>query len=194
MEYQTILGTIAAVLVVAGYVTYFKEVIFGGTKPHAFTWLIWGILNAVTFFAATSKGAGAGAWPIGASAGLNFIIFGISLSKGEKRISRFDTACLIAAFLGIAVWAITANPLWSVIIVIIVDQVGFIPTFTKAYRRPSEESVTIFILSCVSALVSLFAISTINLVTILYPVTFFISDALFVFVVLYRRSLLSKGK
>ena len=188
MEYQIILGTVSTVLVLAGYLSYFKEALFGGTKPHAFTWLVWGVMNALTFFASTSKGAGAGAWAVGASGGLNFVIFGIALFKGRKEITLTDKACLIAAFLGMAIWAITADPLWSVIIVTVVDEVAFIPTLRKAYKRPAEESVTIFALSSVSYFVSLFAIGTINLATVLYPASLFIADALYVLVMLYRRS------
>lgn len=188
MEYQVILGTVSAILVIAGYLTYFKEVLFGGVKSHAFSWLIWGVLNALVFFASTSKGAGAGAWAVGASGGLNFAIFGIALFKGEKEITLTDKACLLAAFLGIAVWAITANPLWSIILLTAVDVDGSVPTFRKAYKKPAEESVTIFALSAISYFMSLFALQTINLVTFLYPATLVITDTVFVLLVLYRRS------
>ena len=187
MEYQIILGTISAVLVLVGYLSYFKEALFGGAKSHAFSWLIWGVLNALVFLASTSRGAGAGAWAVGASGGLNFIIFGIALFKGEKEITLTDKASLLAAFLGIAVWALTTDPLWSVIMLTVVDMVGFIPTFRKAYKRPAEESVTIFILSSISYFISLFALQTINLVTFLYPASLVLTDTIFVLLVLYRR-------
>jgi hypothetical protein len=188
MEYQVILGAVSAILVFVGYLTYFKGVLFGGTKSHAFSWLIWGVLNALVFFASTSKGAGAGAWAVGASGALNFIIFGIALFKGEKEITLTDKVCLLAALVAIAIWAITADPLGSIILLTVADQVGFIPTFRKAYKKPAEESVTIFILSCVSYVMSLFALQTINLVTALYPATLVIGDTIFVLMVLYRRS------
>ncbi|MGA2664051.1 MAG: hypothetical protein ABSF83_03820 [Nitrososphaerales archaeon] len=187
MEYQTILGTISAVLVLVGFLSYFKEALFGGAKAHAFSWLIWGVLNAIVFLASTSKGAGAGAWAVGASGGLNFIIFGIALFKGEKEITLSDKACLLAALLGIAVWVITTDPLWSVIVLTVVDMVGFIPTYRKAYKRPAEESVTMFILTCTSYFISLFALQTVNLVTFLYPASLVVTDAIFVLLVLYRR-------
>jgi hypothetical protein len=116
------------------------------------------------------------------------VIFGIALFKGEKEITRSDEVCLLAALLGTAFWAITANPLWSVIIITGVDGIGFIPTFRKAYKKPAEESVTIFVLSTISYFISLFALQTINLVTFLYPASLLITDSLFVLLVLYRRS------
>jgi hypothetical protein len=188
LEYQIALGSIATVLVLVGYVTYLKGAVFGKTKSHAFSWLIWGVLNGLIFFASTSKGAGAGAWAVGASGALNFIIFGIALVKGEKEVTSIDKACLVAAFFGMAAWAITTNPLWSVIIITAVDVVGFVPTFRKAYKRPTEESVTIFILSSIAYFLSLFALQAVNLVTFIYPATLVMTDTLFVSMVLYRRS------
>jgi hypothetical protein len=124
---------------------------------------------------------------VGASGGLNFAIFGIALFKGEKQITLPDKICLVAAFLGIAVWAITTDPLWSVVIVTVIDAVGFIPTFRKAYKKPAEESTPIFILAGISYFVSLFAISTISLTTVLYPASLFVMDVIFVLMVLHRR-------
>jgi hypothetical protein len=187
LDYDIILGVVATLIVLAGYFVYFKDILFGDTKPHAFTWLIWAVLNTVTFFASTSKGAGAGAWSIGVSGALNYVIFGIALFKGEKRISVGDTACLIAAFVGVGIWAITANPLWSIIIASVVDGLGFLPTFRKAYRKPREESLLTFSLTGTSYFLSLFAITTINLVTVLYPAVTFLMDAAFVLLILYRR-------
>jgi hypothetical protein len=93
-----------------------KETIFGKTKPHAFSWLVWGILQVAVFFASTSKGGGTGAWAIGATAVLDFVIFGISLFKGEKEITRLDKTSLIVALLGMGLWVVTTDPIWSVLI------------------------------------------------------------------------------
>jgi hypothetical protein len=51
LEYQIILGILATIIVLAGYLSYFRDVLFGVAKSHAFSWLIWGVLNGLTFFA-----------------------------------------------------------------------------------------------------------------------------------------------
>lgn len=188
MEYQIILGVVSAILALVGYVAYFREIFFGNTKPHGFSWLIWGILNTLVFFASTSQGGGAGAWVVGISAVLNFVIFGVALFRGEEEITRIDKMCLIAAFLGITFWALTSDPAWSIVIISIVDLVGFIPTFRKAYKRPWEESITIFALSDVSFAISLFALQAVNVTTFLYPATLVVANTVFVAMVLYRRN------
>lgn len=194
MEYQIILGIISVLIGLAGYVTYFKEFLFGKIKPHSFTWLIWGVLNAIVFFASLSSGGGAGAWAVAASGALNFVIFGIAIFKGEKEITYMDKVCLVSAFLGIGLWAITSNPLWSVILITVVDLVGYIPTYRKTYKKPDEESLAIFVFSTVSYFISLFALQAVNVVTFLYPATMVVSDTLFVILVLHRRSTVAKHK
>ena len=59
LAYQIIIGLVATVIGLAGYVPYFKDIIRREIKPHAFSWLIWGILQSVVFFASTSRGGGA---------------------------------------------------------------------------------------------------------------------------------------
>lgn len=169
-----------------------KETIFGKTKPHAFSWLVWGILQVAVFFASTSKGGGTGAWAIGATAVLDFVIFGISLFKGEKEITRLDKTSLIVALLGMGLWVVTTDPIWSVLIATGVDVVGFLPTFRKAYKRPEEESITVYTFGAMSFAISLFALQAVNITTFLYPASIVISNAIFVTMVICRRSVKAK--
>ena len=187
LEYQIVLGILATAIGLAGYIPYFKDLIKKEIKPHAFSWLIWGILQTVVFFASTSKGGGAGAWVIGAPALLNMIIFVIALFRGEKEITKLDKASLIVALFGIGLWVITTSPVWSVIILTGVDIVGFVPTFRKAYKRPKEEAVSVFALSSIAFGVSLFAIGMLNITTVLYPASLTLSNAVFVIMVMGRR-------
>ena len=190
--YQAIIGIVATAIGLSGYIPYFKDIIKRTIKPHAFSWLIWGIIQSVVFFADLAKGAGAGAWPVGAPALLNLIIFVIAIFRGEKEITKIDTASLIFALVGIGVWIITTNPLWSVIIVSIVDAVGYIPTVRKAYKKPHEESVTVYALSGVAFGLSLFALASVSLTTVLYPSVLVVVNLVFVSTVLQRRRALAK--
>jgi len=187
LEYQVILGVIAAIVGLAGYVPYFKDIIKKRIKPHAFSWLIWGITQTAVFFAQTSKGGGAGAWAVGAPALLNLIIFVIAIFRGEKEITRLDKASLLFALSGIALWAITTDPLWSVIIATGVDVVGFVPTARKSYKKPNEEAVTIYMLNGMAFGISLFALQSVNLTTFLYPASLVVTNAVFVTMVMMRR-------
>jgi uncharacterized protein with PQ loop repeat len=187
LEYQVILGIIATIIGLVGYIPYFKDIIKKRIKPHAFSWLIWGILQSLVFFAQTSKGGGAGAWAVGAPALLNLTIFVIAIFRGEKEITRVDKASLLLALFGIALWAITTNPLWSVVIATGVDVVGFVPTFRKSYKKPNEEAVAVYALSAIAFGISLFALQSISITTVLYPASLVVTNAVFVAIVMMRR-------
>jgi hypothetical protein len=191
LEYQVVLGAMAAFIGLAGYAPYLINVVRRQTKPHAFSWLIWGLLQSIVFFASTSKGGGAGAWAIGAPAALNLLIFAIALFVGEKEITRMDKASLALAFLGMALWVATTDPVWSVIILTGVDVLGLVPTLRKAYARPGEESISVFAFSAVSFFISLFAVQSVSLTTVLYPSAVAIGATVLVVMVLARRRMLS---
>jgi uncharacterized protein with PQ loop repeat len=198
LEYQVVLGIIAVIIGFLGYIPYFRDIIKRQIKPHAFSWFIWGLLQVLVFFASTSRGGGAGAWTIAAGALLCLTIFVISIFRGEKDITMLDKASLVVALLGIALWVVTTDPVWSVIIATGVDIVGFVPTFRKAYKKPHEDSVTVFGLSSFSFFISLFALHLVNITTFLYPASLVASNAVFVVMVLLRRKALTaksvKGK
>ncbi|MDE1865965.1 MAG: hypothetical protein KGH94_04995 [Candidatus Micrarchaeota archaeon] len=189
-----IIGLIATIIGLIGYVPYIWKTFSGKNKPHAFTWLIWSLLLTIGFLAAALKGGGPGTWAVGVPAALELLVFIIAIFKGEKDIDRMDVATLMAALLGIVLWLLTTNPLWAVIIVASVDMIGYIPTIRKAYKKPREESITVYTFSSVSFLVSLFALRAITLTTFLYPLTLFLSNGLFATFVVARRYQLKKRR
>ena len=187
LDYHVILGGVAAIIGVIGFLPYFRNLFAGRTKPHTFSWLIWGILSAITFAAQIASGAGPGAWIIGVAATLSLAVFVIAIFKGEKEITRLDKISLASAALGIALWIVTTNPLWSVVIVTIVDAVGYIPTFRKTYKQPYGETLILYFLSSVSFVISLFALQVVSLTTALYPISLIATNVVFISMVLMRR-------
>ena len=57
---KEIFGLLSLVLSVVSYVPYVRSIFVANTKPHAFTWLVWGTVMAIAFFAQLSDKAGAG--------------------------------------------------------------------------------------------------------------------------------------
>jgi len=191
LDYRVILGAAAAIIGVIGFIPYFRNLFAGKTKPHTFSWLIWGILSSITFTAQLVSGAGPGAWIIGVAAILSLVVFVIAIFKGEKEITRLDEMSVAFAILGIALWIVTTNPLWSVVVVSIVDAVGYVPTFRKTYKQPYGETLALYLLSTVSFVISLFALQMVNLTTALYPSSLIATNIVFISMVLVRRK---KGK
>jgi hypothetical protein len=187
MDYKTILGIAAVVIGFVSYIPYFKDIFYGRTKPHAFSWFAWALLEGIAFFALVSKGAGAGAWVLAMTSILCLGVFLVSLSKGEKNFTLIDKLSLAGAMLGLVLWLTTKNPLTAVVLVSITDFLGFVPTFRKSYYKPHEETATMYAFSVAKMIFVLFALESHNLTTVLYPASLVLTNAVFVVMVLIRR-------
>src|SRR5882724_13674059 len=90
MTLRDIFGLLSLTLAVVSYVPYVRSIFVSNTKPHAFTWLVWGTVMAIAFVAQLSDRAGAGSWATGLSAAFCLGIGIIALFRGEKHITRGD--------------------------------------------------------------------------------------------------------
>ncbi len=176
---------------IASYAPYLWSVYKGRSKPHAFSWIIWGTLTAIAFFAQWVEGAGPGAWITAFTALLSFIIVGVALFKGEKEITRSDWITFTAAIAAIPLWYFTSDPLPAVILVTGIDALGFYPTFRKSWKRPFEEPAVSYLLSGAKFAVSLPALQVFSIITVIYPLSHVITNAIFVTMILWRRKVLS---
>ena len=187
LEQKAILGTIAIIVAVVSYLPYFRDIFAGKTKPHAFTWLVWAVLNGIAFAGQIHDKGGAGTWAVGFTTLATFSIFLMALVKGEKDIRRFDWLCLGSAVLSLIPWIITNEPLLSVILITIIDIFGFLPTVRKSIRKPHQETLTTYALSTLKYGLVVVALQNYTLVTVLFPLSIAILNGLFVLLLLIRR-------
>lgn len=142
------LAIIAAILAIIGNSAYLRDVVRGRVQPHPYTWFIWSIVSMTTFFGGLAKGAGIGALPTGVAEGFTIIIFVFSLKylfKGNaQHIRVVDHYFLALALLGLIPWALTNDPTISVVIVVLIDIVAFIPTLRKTWIHPQSEQPTLY--------------------------------------------------
>jgi chromate transport protein ChrA len=186
------LGLLATIIGLASYVAYFRDIFANKTKPHVFTWLIWGILTAVAFVAQLVANGGPGAWVNGTSAIICLIVAALGLKYGKKNIKPVDILCLILALVAILWWIFTNDPLFSVILVTIADILGFIPTFRKAYYRPHEETISTYLLSSTKYVISLFALTSFTAITAIFPFYLIFANTIFAIFSQIRRVQLRK--
>ena len=192
-DYHTLFGTLSVLIGILGYVPYYRDMFRGTTKPHPFTYLIWGVLAAVTLVAQLVEGAGPGAWAtaIPVFTGLSIAIF--AFFWRERGITRMDWVCLVGALMAMGIWRLTSEPLYAVLVVIAIDILAKIPTFRKSYSKPDEETALSYGIGAIRSIVALPALISINLVTVL-PLVFHIASngALVGFLLIRRRQLQKK--
>ena len=187
MDYKIILAIIAISIGLSSYIPYFRSMISGATKPHAFSWLVWSVIAAITFAAQMTSGAGPGAWVSAAYTISCLIVFVFALRKGEKNIIFLDWLSLVVAGISLFFWYLTNSPLLTVIIITIIDCVGYIPTIRKSYHAPYEENTSLYFWSGMSYVIALFAMNAYSVITILNPIVLVIANMLFVTMLLWRR-------
>jgi hypothetical protein len=186
-DYKPLLGGAATAIALIGYAPYIYNTLKGKTKPHAFSWFVWGVLEAIGFTAQVVGHAGPGAWVTGFSSAVTFFIFFLALKNGNRKFLLFDWISLGGALIAIILWRLTNDPTLAVIFVVTADATAFFPTYRKAFSRPFEETLTEFALSFVKHSIAIFALSTYSLTTWLYPASLMATNGAFVIMTLIRR-------
>jgi len=186
-DYKIWLGYLSTLIAFIAFAPYFWDVYKGTTKPHAFSWLIWTILQAIGFAAQVYGHAGPGAWATGLSGLFCLIIAVVAFKKGEIKFVTFDWVALVGAFLAIILWLLTKNPFYSVLLISVCDFIGFLPTYRKAYHLPFTETLSEYGLSSIKEVVAILALRTFSFITTFYIASLAISNLVFVSMVLVRR-------
>lgn len=171
---KEIFAVVAAVLAVVGNISYLRDVVKGRIQPHPYTWFIWSIVSMTTFFGGLAKGAGIGALPTGVAEAFTVIIFLFSLKylfAGKvSHIRPIDHYFLAICLLGLIPWALTKDPTISIIIVVLIDIVAFIPTLRKTWMHPETEKPLLYEMNVGRHILTLFSLQTYNIATVLHSV------------------------
>ena len=187
---KDIIGALAIALTLIAFLPYIASTWRGQTRPHVFSWVIWGITTFIVFLAQLKDGGGAGAWPIGVS---GVITIGVAivayLKRADISITRLDTLFFIAAVSAVPLWYFTADPMWAVAILTVVDLLGFGPTLRKAFHFPHEENLTFFGLFLLRNLLVILALEHYSVTTLLFPAAVALACLLLILLIGYRRTL-----
>ena len=193
MGYKEILGLVATIIAFYSYIPYIRDIFSGKTKPHAFSWLVWASLTGIAFFGQVADKAGPGAWVTGFTAAACFFIFFIALNRGEKNIVLLDWLSLLGAVIALIFWFFTKGPFLSVILITLIDALGFFPTFRKSIMKPKEETLSTYALSGFKFILALLALDNVSIVTTVYPASLVLMNWFFVGTLLLRRRRLHLG-
>jgi hypothetical protein len=187
---KEVLSAIAIVITIGSFLPYLTSILRGETKPHVFSWFIWSLTTFVVFLAQLSDHGGAGAWPIGISGIITFVVAFLAYrNKGDISITRTDWLFLISALSALPFWYLSADPFWAVLILTSVDMLGFGPTLRKAYYSPHDEQALFYFLFAVRNVIAIFALENYSATTILFPAATGIACLVLISVIGYRRQL-----
>lgn len=171
IDYKIGLGIITILIGIVSYSFYFRDIFNGRTRPEGYSWLIWSVLAAITFFAQITNGGGAGAWATAFTSAACFIIAVVTFSRGGEHIKLIDKISLAGAAIAIGLWYLTKDPLLGVFLAISVGALGFVPTFRKVFKNPNEETAITYLLNACKFVLAIFALKSLTPVTWLYPMS-----------------------
>jgi hypothetical protein len=191
--YKQLLSAAAIVLTFVAFLPYICSIQRGETKPHVFSWVIWGLTTFIVFFAQLAGRGGLGAWPIGVSGTISIYIAFLSyLQRSDTAITKTDWAFFFAALSALPFWFIVANPLWAVVILTVVDVMGFGPTIRRAIDHPHAERIGFFAIFALRNLLVILALEHYSLTTVLFPAAIALACFLLICLVAYRRKVLQE--
>lgn len=186
-EIKIIISIIVVSLSIIGYIPYLRDTIKGKTKPHVYSWFIWTLLTGIVYGLQISSGAGVGSWVTLTVTIIGFIVFLLGIHKGEKDITKSDTVFFLFSLVALFLWLIAKQPMLSVILVSLVDMLGFVPTIRKSWDKPFSETLFTYKLGAFRHGLSILALEQYNLITWLYPVSWALANFLFSLMLIIRR-------
>jgi hypothetical protein len=189
---KEIIGIIAAALVFVAYAPYFRDILKNKTKPHVYSWFIWGLTSMMIFALQISHGGGAGSYTTGTVAVVSFVVCLLALKHGTKYITKSDTVFFIMALVAAVVWLFAERPTLSMILLIITDMLGVIPSMRKAWHKPNEETLSMWSLNGFRHALSILALTQYSLLTLLNPVTWAVTNFGFSLMLVKRRRVAAK--
>ena len=181
------LGILSILIGLIGQAYYLRSILKRHTKPHLYTWLIWSILCTIGFMAQLTEDQGPGVWALGITSFFSWVNTALAVKFGEKEITGSDKFCLAFSLIAILPWALTNDPLWSVIIISLIDVIGFYPTIRKTWKKPGEENLQAYYFANGKLILSMLALEKMTIITALYPLTIILANFGFLAMAHLRR-------
>lgn len=179
-EYFAIVG--AAIASVGG-LYYLYETIVGKSKPNRITWLLWGLFPMIIFVAQRVQGVEGLSWVSFAAGFTPFLVLIASFinKKAYWKTQPKDYYLMIAAVVGIILWALTDNPNLAILFALAADFLAGVPTLIKSFRHPETESWIAYAISTFGFGVGILAIQSYVFESYAFIMYLFIMNSLLAF-------------
>lgn len=185
---KPLLSVLATLLTVLAYRPYIRSIYSGHTRPHVFTWVIWSLATGIAFGAVLQAGGGAGAWPIGFSCGVSLFVAGRAwVKRTDISFTNFDWILFVAALAAIPLWLVANDPLWAVVVITIIELLGFGPTMRKTWFQPFSESMSFLVLMVMRNAFVIAAMERYSTATLLFPVAMAGACLALIAIMVWRR-------
>ena len=187
IDVHVLFAVAVVILATLRYATYFHTIYQGKTKPHAFSWLLWGIVTGIGTLAQFELDAGPSAWALGFVSVSCLMISVLAFFIGERDYTKGDWAALLGSIIAIPIWQATQNPLAALVIIMLIDVTTYYPTFRKSFHKPQTEPPISYGLAGTRYFLMLFAVPDPSWENLMYPFFLMTIDWAFALFIVIRR-------
>lgn len=179
-------GMVAGILTLLSFIPYIISILRKKTRPNRASWFIWTVVGFMCGASYYSAGANHTIWvPVSYMIGPFFTAI-LSLKYGEGGWTRFDRGCLAIAGVSLGLWWVFNSPLIALVINLVVDFMGALPTIRKSYYEPEKEDKTAWAMGFMGNTANLFAVERWSFAIAVYPVYMFIGCGIITALVFFR--------
>jgi hypothetical protein len=183
----SVLGIIAIILQISGFIPYILDIFKGKTKPERASFWIFSLLVGVALVAQLLDKITWAAALVLVSFLCVLTIAVLSLKYGYGKFHRRDTCSIILAIIGVIIWQVTSKPLVAIAMVILIDFSGFWLTLIKTWKAPNTETLFAWAASGVAGILAIIATQNYSAVQIAYLLYSAIANCLISLLIVYRR-------
>lgn len=186
---QVYIGYAAGLLSIFPYALLIISMKKGVTKPNLAGWVLYTVAMIMIVASSIALNAWQAIWLAVAYVIGQFLVIGISFKTGYFAFSRFDYWCLSISFLSLIFWMYTQNPLFALVLNVLVDALGTFAIATKLYLNPGTEDTKAWTLSFFIAVLNMFAVASFDISNALYPMYLVFANALIMGLCLRKLSI-----
>lgn len=184
---KEIISGIAVALTFIAYIPYYRDVLKGNTRPHVYSWSLWGLLTILIVALQVKGGAGSATWVTAAAGLLCLGVVALSLKGGKKDITTSDTITAILSLIATGFWLIADQPVVSIILVVLADTLAFVPTVRKSWNQPYAETLSLWVTNSIRFTLALIAVEHYTILSALWPASWVVMNGLFSIMLVVRR-------
>lgn len=185
---KQVIGAIAVILTFLAYIPYYRDILKRKTRPHIYSWSLWGLLTILLVALQIKGGAGPATWVTAAAGILCLGVVFLSFRSGRRDITKSDTIVAILSLLAIGFWLIADQPTISITLVILADMLAFIPTVRKSYAHPYSETLSLYVTNALRFCLALFAVDHYTYLSSSWIVAWILGNTLLSIILIVRRT------
>lgn len=172
---KTVLGVVAVFITIVSYFPYILDIIKGKTKPHIYSWFLFGFITLIAFALQVRGGAGFGSTATFVAAMLIVTVFFLSLKNWNNQTATLmDKLFFGLTILALILWLVAKQPIVSAILITLTNLLAYGPTIRKSWSQPHTETQLFFRMNILRFALIIVSLENYSILTALYPVSEFL--------------------